>query len=600
MKGLGQLQGAALVWDESDTPRSKVYDDVYFSPHDGLGEARAVFLAGCRLPQAWADRTDFCVGELGFGTGLNIVALLDLWRHQRPPGARLNVFTIEAHPISAADATRALSRWPQVAHVSQYLTQRWPARVQGFQRIDLPGYDAAIDIWTGDAAAGLRAWAGAADAWFLDGFAPSRNPAMWNQEILNLVATRSAPRAHLASFTVAGQVRRDLQAAGFIVERVPGFGRKRQRLEAVLAGEQRVARPPPRVVIVGGGIAGASLARAFAAQGVSARVFESVAPGAGASGGPSALAAPRIDAGLGANAALFAQAFGRAVDLYDTTQDAVLSRGAELHRVGPKDASRFSAVASSNLFAAGAMELTDNGLAIKSAVVVEPRAVLAAWIGEWRQAFVDKLDYRDAEWSLLDDQGGVIATADVVCLAAGMGCASLAAGLPLDPVRGQASVAQGLDWPGASLFGAYVLPTREGLLFGATHDRGDSDDRPRAADHQRNLAAIGAVLPGLALELAGRSLVAWTGIRATTRDYLPLAGAVPAEMPGLYVLGGLGSRGFTLAPLLAEHIAASALSRPSPLPRHLAELVDPARFERRAMRRISGKAQVAGEAGSGG
>jgi tRNA 5-methylaminomethyl-2-thiouridine biosynthesis bifunctional protein len=143
-----------------------------------------------------------------------------------------------------------------------------------------------------------------------------------------------------------------------------------------------------------------------------------------------------------------------------------------------------------------------------------------------------------------------------------------------------------------------VIPTRTGVLFGATHDRDDTDVRPRAADHLRNIEAVAAVFPELAAELSSRPLDAWTGIRATTRDYLPLAGAVPGSKPGLNVLGGLGSRGFTLAPLLAEHIAASVMSLPSPLPRSLADLVDPARFERRAHRRRSAGGGPQGVAGS--
>ena len=408
---------------------------------------------------------------------------------------------------------------------------------------------------------------------------------MWTRELMEILAARSAPGAPVASFTVAGQVRRDLQAVGFTVERVPGFGRKRHRLEARAPGEVAREASTPRVAIIGAGVAGASLARAFAALGVGARVFDAAGPGAGASGGPAALVAPRLDAGLGDHAALFAEAFRRATALYDATAGAVLLRGAEQRRVGPKDASRFAAIAGSDLFEPGAMRLTPDGLAIDAARVVEPAVVLGAWLGEARPARVETLAWSDGVWRLMDGAGAMIDDADVVCLAAGMDCARLAPALPLHPVRGQASLARGAARSKAVLFGGYVIPTRAGVLFGATHDRDDTDVRVREADHARNLEALASALPDIAADLSQRPLEAWTGIRATTRDYLPLAGAVPGAKPGLYVLGGLGSRGFTLAPLLAEHIAARVLSAPSPLARPLADLVDPDRFERRARRR---------------
>ena len=574
-----------LSWDENNAPRSIQYGDVYFSSEDGLAETRAVFLRGCGLPLAWADRAHFTVAELGFGTGLNIVALLDLWRRTRRPGARLTVFSVEAHPISARDAARALARWPEIADIAEAITSRWPGRARGFHRVDLPHLSATIDVAIMDALAGLRGWTGAADAWFLDGFAPARNPDMWTVDLLNAVAARSAPGAHVASFTVAGQVRRDLQAAGFTVERVPGFGRKRHRLEARAPGDSPPQRKIQRVAIIGAGIAGASLARAFTVLNVSARVFDATGPAAGASGGPAALVAPRLDAGLGDNAALFAQAFRRATALYDATGGAVLARGAEQRRVGAKDASRFAAIAGSELFEPGAMRLTADGLRIELAAIVEPGAAVGAWLGDIRRARVEALAWSGGVWRLLGADGAVLDEAEVVCLAAGMDCGRLAAGLPLHPVRGQASLAIGATRSEAVLFGGYVIPTPEGVMFGATHDRDDTDVRPRAADHARNIEAVAAAFPDLAADLSSRPLEAWTGIRATTRDYLPLAGVVPGAEAGLHVLGGLGSRGFTLAPLLAEHVAASAMSLPSPLPRNLADLVDPARFERRARRR---------------
>ncbi|MGI8841275.1 MAG: tRNA (5-methylaminomethyl-2-thiouridine)(34)-methyltransferase MnmD, partial [Caulobacteraceae bacterium] len=583
------------VWGEDGSPRSRAYNDVYFSADGGLAEARAVFLAGCGLPAAWAGRGRFVVAELGFGTGLNIAALLDLWRAAGPPGGRLSIFSVEANPLAADEAARALAPWPELAPIAERLIARWPGRARGFHRVDFPEFAATLDVAVMEAAAALAAWSGAADAWFLDGFAPARNPMMWRKEVLGLVARRSAPGARLATYSVAGHVRRDLAIAGFAVERRPGFGAKRQRLEGRLAAAASPVAtfPPaqgPRVAIVGAGIAGAALARAFRALGVTAAVFDAAGPGAGASGGPAALVTPRLDAGLALPAALFAQAFRRAVALYGGLPDIILARGALQLPAGPKDTARFATLAGSDLFEPGRLRLADAAetsrrlgesvpaaLAIEDALTVEPEPLLAAWLGETRRARVKAIDWAGGRWRLLGESGDLIAESELFFLAAGMECARLAPGLPLTPVRGQASVAAGVAAPTAAAFGAYAVATRDGMLFGATHDRGEESVEARPLDHARNLEALAQGLPALAARLAGAPLAARTGVRAATGDYLPLAGPVPDAPPGLFVLGGLGSRGFTLAPLLAAHLAVLALGAPPPLPADLAALVNPAR-----------------------
>lgn len=594
---MADIADSPILWDPDGAPRSRLYDDVYFSRDGGLAEARAVFLEGCGLPDAWTGRERFCVAELGFGSGLNIVALLELWARTRGHTAHLTVFSLEAHPLAADEAARALSAWPEISQVAESLLARWPGRARGFHRLDLPELNATLDLAVMDAKEALAAWSGLADAWFLDGFTPARNPEMWRSEVIELVAARSAPGAKLATYTVAGAVRRDLARAGFSVTRAAGFGKKRERLEGRLPGAAPAGQAHPRIAIVGGGVAGASLARAFRALGVEATTFEAAALVAGASGGPAALVTPRLDAGLGPPAALFAQAFRRAVDLYGGQPDVIISRGAIQLEAGPKDGTRFAKIEASDLFEAGRVrrleadaagarlgETTPAGLTIKDAMVIEPAPLLAAWLGRTWDSEVAALAFGGGGWTLLGADGSSLCQADVVCLAAGMGSARLATGLPLMPVRGQAGHAAGAAVPIAAVFGAYVIPTRDGVLFGATHDRGDEDTAVRQSDHTRNLQALEQAFPRLAARLDRSALGAHTGIRATTRDYLPLAGEVPGSA-GLFVLGGLGSRGFTLAPLLAEHVAATALGVPSPLPRALAQIVDPARFAARERRR---------------
>jgi len=584
--------GSPIEWDSDGAPRSRRFGDIYFSREDGLAESRAVFLDGCGLPEAWIGRSSFVVGELGFGTGLNIAALLELWRRARAPGQRLHVFSVEAFPISSEEARRALAAFPEIAEAADVLTGAWPSPARGFHRIDLP-WGATLDLAVMGAGEALAEWDGRADAWFLDGFAPAVNPQMWRDEVLALVAARSRPGARAATFTVAGQVRRGLQAAGFEVAKRPGHGRKRERLEAVLAGGPAPPAASPRVAIIGGGVAGAALARAFAALGVRPTLIEAKGLGAGASGNPAALVMPRLDAGGGDMAKLHAQAFARAVDLYRREiPDAVIAQGALQLEAAERDARRFDVIAQSDLFAPDTLqrltpaeasarlgEASDvGGLWLSEALVVEPAGATQIWSAdaELVQGDVAEIAAATAGWRLLDGQGREIAVADVVCVAAGPAAADLT-GLPLRPVRGQVTWAETGERPAPAAWGGDLAPTRTGLVFGATHDRDDAGADVRRGDQARNLATLAVRRPALAARLEGATLRDRASVRAAGPRQAPLAGEVPGRT-GVLVLAGLGGRGFTLAPLLAEHLAARALGAPSPLPARLAAHIDPGHF----------------------
>ncbi|WP_292026201.1 tRNA (5-methylaminomethyl-2-thiouridine)(34)-methyltransferase MnmD [Brevundimonas sp. UBA2416] len=581
-----------LIWTEDGSPRSGRFGDVYFSQQDGLAESRAVFLAGCGLPNAWEGRGRFCVAELGFGTGLNIAALLDLWRREGPADGRLSLFSVEGFPLSHDEAARALAAWPELADAAQALLDVWPEPTPGFHRLDLPGFNATLDLAVGDVGWALSQWTGRADAWFLDGFAPSTNPDMWSETVLDGIKARSAPGARVATFTVAGQVRRGLAERGFTVEKRPGHGRKRERLEARLPETSTAPCLAPSVAVIGAGIAGAALARAFAALAARVTVIESERPGAGGSGFPASLVTPRLDAGDGDIAALHAQALTRAANLYAAIPGAVIAEGVLQLEQAPRDAVRFARVAVQPIWAEGAMEVRDpvacadrlgepvgsGGLWMRDAMAIHPAAVLEAWLTEADRitATVGRLAAVDGGWRLLDDGGASIHEADIVVVAGGWGTAGLVPTLPLAPVRGQAHWVEGVE-AGPVAWGGYAAPTGSGLLFGATHDRGETDGGPSEGAGARNLATVAARLPQLAARIAAAGPgQARTAVRATTPDRLPLAGAVPGA-EGLFVLGGLGSRGFCVAPLLAEHVAALATGAPSPLPTGLAARVDPLR-----------------------
>ncbi|MCI3134166.1 tRNA (5-methylaminomethyl-2-thiouridine)(34)-methyltransferase MnmD [Phenylobacterium aquaticum] len=587
-----------LDWTEDGHPRSRHFGDIYFSPEDGLAESRAVFLQGCGLPEAWAGRDRFVVGELGFGAGLNILALLELWRRTRPPGGQLSIFSIEAFPVRAQDMLRAVARWPEIADLAALLASRWPGRARGFHRVELQELNAVLDLAVMPVEDALAAWSGRADAWFLDGFSPALNPQMWSEAVMAAVAARSAPDARAATFTVAGAVRRGLQAAGFAIDKRPGYGRKRERLEARLPGPPAPRPDRPRVAVVGAGIAGASAMRALRALGLEPLLFEAADPGAGGSGNPAALVTPRLDAGLGPVAELAAQSFGRAVGLYAQTPGAVIARGVLQLAQTDRDPERFRTIAAADLFEPGAMtvlaaevttarlgEPAPAGLDMNEALVIAPAIVLASWLGDWRPAAVAAVVRDGDDWRLTDAAGAELWRGAAVILAAGPDTARLWPDLALTPVRGQASWATDADRPAATAWGGYLIPTADGLLFGATHDRGDIGTETRADDHARNLETLASRHPELAARLSASTLEGRAAVRATTGDHLPLAGAASEQAPGLFLLTGFGSRGFSMAPLLGEHVAARIAGAPSPLPAALADLVDPQRFERRAARR---------------
>jgi len=585
-----------LTWSAEGEPRSGRFGDVYFSADDGLAETRAVFLAGCGLPEGWASRAQFTVGELGFGTGLNILALLDLWRREGPAGGRLNVFTIEGYPLSRDEAARALAAWPELAEIRDLILARWPRQTPGFHRIDLPEFRATIDLAVGDAAWALSQWTGKADAWFLDGFSPALNPGMWSDAVFDGVAVRSAPGARVATFTVAGAVRRGLSERGFQVDKRPGHGRKRERLEAFLPLTEPAAATAaaiPRVAVIGAGIAGASAVRALTAAGASVVLIEADQPGAGGSGFPAGLVTPRLDAGDALIAGFHAQALNRARDLYAATPGAIRADGVLQLKQAERDGVRHAKVAAQALWSQGEMTVLDaaeaaarlgedsatGGLMMGGAATVTPAVILDHWLAgtEILKAEAAGFEARpEGGWRVLDADGAVLCEADAVVATAGWGTAALAPELGLRPVRGQADWVEGVT-AAAAAWGGYVAPTATGLLFGATHDREDTATDVRTEDSERNLATLAARLPRLAEAVSAAPRQSRAAIRATTRDRLPGCGEAPGR-PGLFVLGGLGSRGFCVAPLLGEHVAALITGAPSPLPAAMAARLGPGRL----------------------
>ena len=220
---------ALLEFDENGIPFSGLYGDVYHSIAGGPEQAEQVFLAGNSLPGRWQSKERFVILETGFGLGLNFLATWKAWRDDVRSSRELDYFSIEKHPLTASELARIHAAWQKFHPLSEILLRQWPLATSGIHCLE-PEAGLTLHLCLGDAAALLPAMDIKADAFYLDGFSPSRNPELWTPEIFHSLARRAAPDATLATWSVAGRVRAGLTAAGFAVEKRPGFGGKRHRL----------------------------------------------------------------------------------------------------------------------------------------------------------------------------------------------------------------------------------------------------------------------------------------------------------------------------------------------------------------------------------
>lgn len=564
------LPSPDLAWTEG-VPRSLRFGDIYYAPADGWAETRHVFLAGIGAPAVWAGVGDFVVGETGFGSGLNFLATWDLWRRTAAAGARLHYVAVEGFPLAAADLAATGARWPDLAPLVAELVAAYPPRVPGFHTLDLDGGRVRLMLLFGPVTEMLASLEAQVDAWFLDGFAPSRNPEMWSEPVFRAVARLAKPGAVLASFTVAGPVRRGLAAVGFTVSKAPGFAGKRECLRAVFTGPGPTiaeakpwfapgpAAPGLSVAVIGGGIAGLLMARALTAGGARATLYErNNQLAAAASGNPRAVIEPWLDLGQTATAAFSVAASLHGLRWYQAEgggafaptgvlalarDGATAARHEKLMASGLLPPTDMLALTAAEASARAGVALDHGGLYFPAAGLVDTgvlAAQLAAGFAVRTGVEVAALDRADDGWRLLATDGAVLGVADAVVLATA-GDAARLAGFPLGLVarRGEvtllpsAGALAGLQTVVSD--GGYVTPAFAGAagpthLLGATFDHvaPGSDDWQalRPESRARNLATLAGLIPGIALpdpaRLGGRA-----GLRATTVDHLPIVGAVP-------------------------------------------------------------------------
>mgnify|MGYP003671034248 CR=1 FL=1 len=580
-----------LDWRETG-PVATDFGDIYFSAEGGLEETRAVFLTGCGLPGRWQDRARFTIAELGFGTGLNFLAAWQLWNRTRPSQGWLHFISVEKFPLSAGNLRRALSAFPELAPFSEQLIARWPQPQKGAHRLRFDSDRITLTLFQDDIASALPQIEAGVDAWFLDGFAPASDAEMWAETLWPELARLSRPEARAATFTVAGAVRRGLQSAGFEVEKQPGFGRKRERLEARFKGAQPAALPAPFprllpqdgvVVIRGGGIAGASLAHALRKRGREAIILDPGGLAGGASGAPSGLLTPRLENADRPQVRATLAAFEYARQLY-TELGVFEPEGAMRLLENGKDKARYAAIADAM---GEGYEMGPDGLWMARAGRFDPAATVRALAGDTR---------------VITDTGRMLEASLVI------DCRGADAALTgLTHSAGRVVTWDGTPPSHPMVWGGYVSAAPGGrVLIGATHEKGrDPGNADEAAG--RLLADLKERQPELALGLSC-PLQHWSGIRATTPDRLPVYGAIPGAgfeahwrswakggpLPGTspetsgcpaICLTGFGSRGFAHAPLLAEALASDLCGEPSPLERAGREAFHPARFAIRRLKR---------------
>ncbi len=585
-----------LDWSRAQSPASGEFGDIYFSVEGGLDETRAVYLRACGLPERWAEprfeSKAFVIGELGFGTGLNFLALWQMWKQHRKPAFensgprnsehRLHYISVEKFPFSKDDLARALEScvlemWPELSEFAQELLAVWPGRVRGMHTLHL-GDGLTLTLCHDDVVDALGGLSMQADAWFLDGFSPAKNPAMWTEQVMTRVGELCAEGARVGTFSAAGAVRAGLSAAGFDVQKVEGFGRKRHRIEAVRSKLQHVRevqtkpiRPViARPVIIGAGIAGACLAHAFARRGIDAVVIDKE-DGSGASENAAAMIKPRLDRQDNAPARFALSCYLYALQMYEKT-GAVTSRGVTHLPQGTDQKTRFRALTDTPALPLDHMQwdADKNAVQFPQAQVIKPSIARSFLLGDCTRikGGVENIERRGETYAALDAGGEVLAVGSHIIYALGAGARGRPEfkSLDLRYNRGQISwaelgaSAQAKLSESALTYNGYALAVDGGILLGATHSRleeaGIAEDAlytPRAVDDTHNFAAYQMATGETAVASERASRVS---IRVNTKTTWPFVADIS---PQVWALSGLGSRGFVFAPLMAEMFVAELM-----------------------------------------
>ncbi|WP_274643108.1 bifunctional tRNA (5-methylaminomethyl-2-thiouridine)(34)-methyltransferase MnmD/FAD-dependent 5-carboxymethylaminomethyl-2-thiouridine(34) oxidoreductase MnmC [Pseudomonas serbica] len=568
------LPHAQIDWDDQGLPRSRVFDDVYFSDLSGLDETRYVFLDQNALRERFAALPvggRLVIGETGFGTGLNFLCAWQLFEQHALAGARLHFVSVEKYPLSLADLQRALALWPELKPFADQLLAQYQAIHQGFQRLVLDNGRVTLTLLIGDALEQLPQLDAQIDAWFLDGFAPAKNPDMWTAQLFAELARLAAPGSTISTFTSTGWVRRLLNAAGFKMKRTPGIGHKWEILRGTFLGwpaegptpavaKPWFARPTPptgerRALVIGAGLAGCATAASLAARGWQVSLLERHdALAQEASGNPQGVLYLKLSAHGTALSQLIVSGFGYTRRLLEHLQ-----RGVDWDDCGvlqlafnAKEAERQAQLAAA--FPEGLLHSLDQVQAEARAGIALPAGGLfypeGGWVHppalcQWQagQSNIELLTHHDVlelrrvdgDWQAWDGDR-LLAQAPTVVLA---GAAEIkrftySSGLPLKRIRGQ--ITRLPQTPASQALSTvvcaegYVAPARLGEhTLGASFDFNNDDLTPTTAEHLGNLQMLEEISLDLVARLGAGSLHAnelegRAAFRCTSPDYLPIVG----------------------------------------------------------------------------
>lgn len=617
------LQNAKLSWNDAGTPISDSFGDVYFSNDNGLLETRYVFLNQNNLPARWQthDRDLFVIAETGFGTGLNFLATWQAFKQYQETTthkkvSRLHFISFEKYPLTQSDLKQALTAWPELAQLSEKLVNAYPYIVPGCQRVRFDNGSVVLDLWLGDVNELIpqvfSPADGLVDAWYLDGFAPSKNPDMWTDNLFKHLYRLIRPQGTLATFTAAGFVRRGLADAGFAMSKISGYGKKREMLTGLSQKTlSSVSADRQSFSIVGGGIASACLSYLLTQRGYQVDLFcADTHVAQGASGNPQGAIYPLLHQPNDELSQFFTTAFAFCRQLIEeiNATEAIPHDwcGVLLKAIDCKSAQKIQVLLDAG-FPQELIHSTEGGAMMPDAGWISPVQLtevlfkLASGTGLFSLHINSKITSFNKTgngWRLItEDQRCLDATRLILANGADIGMFNQTAELPVTPVRGQISLikpSENTDTPHIICADGYVVPAYENQqVIGASYIRHDKDRSVRANEHLDNITKLQNTL---AADVATDVLGGRASIRGVTRDHLPLVGGLrnqntlaetlthmtatgwlPAENSGLYILAGFGSRGLCSAPLAAEFLANLLLNEPIPCSLNIIRNLDPQR-----------------------
>jgi tRNA 5-methylaminomethyl-2-thiouridine biosynthesis bifunctional protein len=571
---------------QGQTPYSVQFDDLYHSAAGGPAQARHVFLQGNGLPQRWAGRSRFVILETGFGLGVNFLTTWQAWRRDPARCARLHYVAIEKHPFSLEDLRALHQQYPELKDECTELHAKWPVLVSGAHRLEFGNLLLTLFFADVSVARDLRL---AADAFYLDGFAPAKNPDMWTPAVMRSLSRLAASGATAATWSVAASVRQALEATGFATEKRPGFGDKREMLAARSLKGLDFSEPRERkATVIGAGLAGAAVCERLCARGWEVTLVERhAAPAQEASGNHAGTFHPIVTPDDSVFARLTRAGFLYSLSRWECLQMRWDRCGVlQLARDPREEASQQRSVA--GLPAQYAAYVTREEAARHAGVPVMAPGVWFAQ-GGWiqpRSLIEAQLDACGPGLKrIFGTEVSEVPPDSLTILANSAEAAKLfpVPHLRLRRVRGQLTYLpeDALEPPHAVLLrGGMLLPPVEGIcVAGATFDIDDEETAEREESHAANLERLGRIIPvrGNFKHLEGR-----VSFRSVAPDRLPVVGKLGEKGYGAFAYG---SRGLVWAALAAELLACELEGEPLPLEGKLVEALSPERFAKRARAR---------------